>query len=43
MWKPQKEGMDELIGLFKSSKSINNSVHQEIYNVNFYLIILENK
>ena len=43
MWKPQKEGMDELIGLFKSSKSIDNSVHQEIYNVNLSIIFLENK
>ncbi len=41
MWTPQKEGVEELINLFKSSKSIDNSVHQHIYNVkiNIYFII----
>lgn len=33
MWRPQKEGIEELISLFKNSKSIDNTVHQQIYNV----------
>jgi hypothetical protein len=33
MWRPQQEGIEELIILFKNSKSIDNSVHQQIYNV----------
>ena len=40
MWTPQKEGVEELINLFKNSKSIDNSVHQHIYNVeikNYFL------
>jgi hypothetical protein len=42
MWKPNEEGLDELVKLFKEFKSQDNKIQVEIYHV-IHLIILENK
>jgi hypothetical protein len=42
MWKPNEEGLGELIKLFKEFKSQDNKVQIEIYQV-IQVLILENK
>ena len=35
MWKPNQEGVNELIRLFQDCNSSDNRIQTEIYNVNF--------
>jgi hypothetical protein len=40
MWKPNEEGLNELLNLFSNSKSQDNKKQSEIYNVSLKKIII---